>query len=157
MSKCEVCGYSSERSILCSDCWKKEKEGLINKCSHCNKYYLVAQRHNCVTKNTIKMAIFELIASAGKADYSIEKSIGIPQGSISNWKNDKYSPGVEALVKIADYFNVSLDSLVGRDSPAWVKNEIPNDVQALWKSLDAFQRAEVKGFMQSFNKKTIKN
>ena len=42
--------------------------------------------------------------------------LGVKKQSISNWENDNIMPSVEMLVKIADYFNVSTDFLLGRDS-----------------------------------------
>lgn len=47
----------------------------------------------------------------------IERNIEISNGQIRRW--DKTSPKTETIQKIADYFNVSIDYLVGRtDYPA---------------------------------------
>lgn len=43
----------------------------------------------------------------------VEKEIGLSNGSIYNW-NRSY-PSIDKLIKVADYFNVSIDTLVGRD------------------------------------------
>ena len=44
------------------------------------------------------------------------KLLGISPGAIGNWK-DGSTPNGETLVKIADYFNVSVDYLLGREIP----------------------------------------
>lgn len=42
--------------------------------------------------------------------------LGLTQQMISSYENDLSSPNAEILWKIADFFNVSIDSLVGRTS-----------------------------------------
>lgn len=42
----------------------------------------------------------------------VERKIGISNGQIRRW--DKTSPNSETLKKVADYFNVSVDYLLGR-------------------------------------------
>jgi len=39
---------------------------------------------------------------------------GISSGLISDWEFGRKSPSLKNAIKIADYFNVSLDYLVGR-------------------------------------------
>lgn len=45
---------------------------------------------------------------------NVVKALNIGAGSITNWKNGTI-PNGETLSKIADYFNVSIDYLLGRD------------------------------------------
>lgn len=40
--------------------------------------------------------------------------LNVHRGSISNWETDKRIPDKDTLIKIADYFNVSIDYLFGR-------------------------------------------
>ena len=46
---------------------------------------------------------------------SVVKELNIASGSITKWKNGSM-PKLDALLKIANYFDVSLDYLVGRDN-----------------------------------------
>ena len=41
-------------------------------------------------------------------------AVGIDQRTISNYETGKSNPDSDALIKIADFFNVSIDYLVGR-------------------------------------------
>lgn len=41
--------------------------------------------------------------------------IGYSQSLIANWERDERDPDTETLVKLADYFNVSTDYLLGRE------------------------------------------
>lgn len=45
----------------------------------------------------------------------LAEKLGVAKQSVSNWENDNIMPSIEMLVKIADYFNVSTDYLLGRD------------------------------------------
>ena len=41
--------------------------------------------------------------------------LGISQKSYSHWENNKTFPSFENLVKLADFFEISLDWLFGRE------------------------------------------
>ena len=45
-------------------------------------------------------------------DIDVAKATGIEPSTFSDWKRGKSAPKVEKLVKIADYFEVTLDELV---------------------------------------------
>ena len=40
--------------------------------------------------------------------------LGTKQSTYSNWENGIREPKIKKLIEIADYYNISLDSLVGR-------------------------------------------
>lgn len=42
------------------------------------------------------------------------KEIGSTRGTISNFENGYKKPSLDILVRLADYFNVSIDYLIGR-------------------------------------------
>ncbi len=56
-----------------------------------------------------------LCTERGLSMYRVEKDCGFSNGSIMKW--DKSSPKLENAIKLADYFGISLDYLVGRDFP----------------------------------------
>lgn len=43
-------------------------------------------------------------------------ALGVSKQCVSNWENDNVMPSVEMLCKIADYFLVSTDYLLGREN-----------------------------------------
>ncbi len=45
----------------------------------------------------------------------LAEKLGVKKQSVSNWENDNIMPSVEMLTKIADYFHVSTDYLLGRE------------------------------------------
>jgi len=55
-----------------------------------------------------------LCALNGTNVKNLEIAIGVGSATIARW--NKVKPNAETLIKVADYFNVSLDYLVGRES-----------------------------------------
>ncbi len=67
----------------------------------------------------------------------LAKVTGIDQRTISNYETGKTNPDSEALIKLADFFNVSIDYLVGRipfDSPS--DSERAKLIQKIQKDLE---------------------
>ena len=60
-----------------------------------------------------------LIASAVSVNHKsiseITREIGIRRSTLHNYRNRKLLPSAETLLKIADYFGVSTDYLLGRE------------------------------------------
>lgn len=57
----------------------------------------------------------------------VAKELGISTGIVSKWKNENTLPNGENLIKISNYFDVSVDYLLGRtdDPHFWQqKNEL---------------------------------
>lgn len=85
------------------------------------------------------MTLVEKIrALARQRDLSLpqlEQELGLGNGTISRWRNS--SPNTEKLQKIADYFNVSMDYLLGRDQYLTHKDEkdIAKDLDSIMEKL----------------------
>ena len=54
---------------------------------------------------------------ANKTQIEIAKAINLTQNTYSNYEMGKTEPNIETLKKIADYYDVSIDYLVGRNRP----------------------------------------
>ena len=69
----------------------------------------------------------------------LAKATGIDQRTISNYETGKTNPDSDALIKLADFFNVSIDYLVGRipfdnrtdSARAKLIQKIQNDLEKL--------------------------
>lgn len=55
-----------------------------------------------------------LCSQRGKSPNAVAKELKISSGSITNWKNGTI-PNNSALLKLANYFNVSVDYLLGKE------------------------------------------
>ncbi len=45
----------------------------------------------------------------------VEKDTGITNSNLSRWENGKVLPNIDFCVKLADYYGISLDELIGRN------------------------------------------
>lgn len=62
--------------------------------------------------------IFEkLLKSRGITAYKVAKDTGITTATLTSWKQGKYIPKQEKLIKIANYFNVSIEYLTTGKEP----------------------------------------
>ena len=57
--------------------------------------------------------ILELIKQRGVTQYRLSKDLGISESVISSWKRNVQKPSIDISVKIAEYFNVTTDYLLG--------------------------------------------
>ena len=74
--------------------------------------------------------IKELRQQKGITQKELSKHLGIAQNTLSYWENGRIDIDTESLCKIADYFNVSVDYLIG-DSTS---NTLPKNLSV--KELD---------------------
>lgn len=64
----------------------------------------------------------ELCKSAGETPNSVAKTIGASSGSVTAWKNGT-EPRYSTVLKIANYFKVSVDFLLGKESEKLLIND----------------------------------
>jgi len=55
-----------------------------------------------------------LMENAGETTYSLGKKLNVSDESVSNWRKGKSVPKIDIALKIAEYFDVSLDELMGK-------------------------------------------
>lgn len=70
--------------------------------------------------------IKELRLSKAIKQVDFAKMLGVSQATVSGWESEKYQPDRDTLIKIASYFDVSVDYLIG-NSP--IKKEKKKGVQ----------------------------
>ena len=73
----------------------------------------------------------ELLQRNGVSTYQVSKATGIAQSVFSSWKNGISKPKADKLKKIADYFGVSTDYLLGRDEKAPAPEEPEQEQDAI--------------------------
>ncbi len=57
----------------------------------------------------------ELRKETGLSQEKLGEKLEIAHSAIANWERATSSPNLEAVVKLADFFKVTLDYLVGRE------------------------------------------
>ena len=63
---------------------------------------------------TFSQVLVNLMSENQITAYRLSKDIGVHQTSIKNWITGTTKPNEDKLQKIADYFNVSVDYLLGK-------------------------------------------
>lgn len=56
--------------------------------------------------------ILQLMEKNGDTAHSLEVNAKLPISSVAGWKNDKFKPAMDSIIKLARYFNVSADYLL---------------------------------------------
>ncbi len=64
--------------------------------------------------------IKELRLAHGLNQVQLAKQLSVTKQSVSNWENDNIQPSIEMLIKIADFFSISSDYLLGRDDKQFI-------------------------------------
>lgn len=59
----------------------------------------------------------------GYTQEQLSKETGILQPNISAWENNVYTPSIDFCVILADFYGITLDELIGRDSNNLKKSE----------------------------------
>lgn len=68
----------------------------------------------------------------------VSLATGIDQRTLSNYETGKTNPDSYAIIKLADFYNVSADYLLNRDfSPELTKKEIVNKIEKIQNELTA--------------------
>lgn len=73
---------------------------------------------------TLVSTIKSLCSEAGDTIASLEKKLGFGNATIRKW--DDAIPSGDRLIKVAEYFGVSVDYLLGRDIKKSPTNEVEN-------------------------------
>ena len=65
--------------------------------------------------------IKKLRLSRNMTQVDLAKELNVTKQSVSNWENDNIQPSIDMLVKIASYFSVSCDYLLGIDDRKYIE------------------------------------
>lgn len=87
----------------------------------------------------------------------IGKLFCVSKSAVSQWENDIRTPDMNIVIKLADYFNVSTDYLLGRTDDPSPKGDIRqhvNDDDALEYLDELHKRPEMKTLFQVGRKAT---
>ena len=90
----------------------------------------------------------ELCDKMGKKPNSVCRELGLSTAISTKWKNGAV-PNAEILLKLADYFSVTVDYLLGRDNVIQkIEPNLKDEGVALYEQLDDNDRAEIRGEMR---------
>ena len=100
----------------------------------------------------------ELLKTYNVTRYQVSKATGVPQSSLSDWSKGKSKPKYENMKRIADYFGVSVDYLLGNEEKpaapkgseldALLKDELIAFYGEVKENLDQNDIDDLKTFMR---------
>lgn len=94
--------------------------------------------------NTVER-ILALQEKAGITNKDLEKAANLANGSVTNWKNNRYFPSVSAIINLANYFHVTTDYLLclsDTQDPQGLGKSISSEE---WLLIDNFRLATTQG------------
>ncbi len=65
--------------------------------------------------------IKQLRMARNLSQVELAKALGVTKQSISNWENNNIQPSIDMLIRIADFFSVSTDILLGLDERKYIE------------------------------------
>lgn len=97
---------------------------------------------------------YHLCEINNKKPTPVGKEMGVSSGIISTWKKEGYFPSGEMLIKVANYFDCSIDYLVGRSDMIKVqKSELSSEEALLLEQLRALPEESQSEVMYLINYK----
>lgn len=87
-----------------------------------------------------------------KTQLQVAKDLNIEPTTLCNYEKGKSEPSVETLCKLADYYHVSLDELVGRESKNINLEALEPNVKTLIQKIlgmNKVQQAQTIAFVNS--------
>jgi len=65
--------------------------------------------------------IRELRLARGLSQVDLADSLGVTKQSVSNWENSNIQPSIDMLIRLANYFSVSTDYILGMDDRDYIE------------------------------------
>ena len=69
------------------------------------------------------MRLKEIRKARGISQLKLAMDLNTNQNTISRYETGEREPGIKELIRIADYFNISIDYLLGRTDCPEIKNK----------------------------------
>ena len=73
--------------------------------------------------------IRQLRLARNLSQVDLAKALGVTKQSISNWENNNIQPSIDMLIRLAQFFSVSTDYLLGLDRQKYIEISELTDCQ----------------------------
>ena len=87
---------------------------------------------------TLGERIIKLRNSKGISQDTLAVALGVSRQSVSKWETDASVPELDKLIKLSEYFEVSLDELIKGE--AYSSEPIPSALNQWWSQIDSWYR-----------------
>lgn len=101
----------------------------------------------------------QLREASSVSQRKLANAIGVSQQSINKYENHKIEPDIDTMIKIADYFNTSVDYLIGHteiqrkieSTSTWELNEEERQILCGYRRLSGKKRKSIAMIIDSYN------
>lgn len=94
--------------------------------------------------------ILKLVEKSGETDKTILLKSEISKSSLTEWRKGKAKPSTDAIIKLANYFNVSTDFLLlGKEKTLDLSSEEKEWLKLLHQLTES-ERLECIGYLKGF-------
>lgn len=87
------------------------------------------------------MRLKELRIKSGITQNELAKKLNVTGQTLLNWENGIYEPKIHQLIQLADFFGVTVDYLIERDSK--------NEVETICKRLESIPKENFINFVKN--------
>lgn len=84
--------------------------------------------------STLAERLKSMRAAKEVSQEEVARSLGISRATYANWETSRTAPDPDTLRRLADYFRVSIDSLLGRTPPDNSTKDAANNPLPTWLS-----------------------
>lgn len=96
----------------------------------------------------MKLKIIEFRKELQLSQRELAEKIKTSQRNISNWENGEFEPDCEAIVRLADTFDVTIDELFGRETYNHDDKQNKRIDYAILQILDEFSESQKLTLLQ---------
>ncbi len=86
----------------------------------------------------------------------LAEKIGSSQQNISRWERGEVIPSIDFCVKLADYYNISLDELIGRDTfdgAVVITKYVKSEIAEIYEKLNRQNQMMALGYLTALLQK----
>lgn len=70
---------------------------------------------------TLNENIKQLRQARNLSQVDLAKALGVTKQSVSNWENNNIQPSIDMLIRLAQFFSVSTDFILGLDQRKYIE------------------------------------
>ena len=95
----------------------------------------------------------ELREDKGLRQEDVAALFGFGKSTVSQWENGKSEPEYDIVLKLADYFDVTTDYLLGRSSIPYIKlqapeNATPEEIRSAFAQMVMYSQVSHKAWLK---------
>lgn len=92
----------------------------------------------------------ELRSNKGISQAKLAKDLGVSVGAVGNWESGIRLPDAKTIQRIADYFNTTIDYLLGREEKKTAQSELPlsDELEAILSSCSNLSSEKLKTVLE---------